>query len=65
MADNYNINITNKNGIKLLTKDKKLIDDVKITIDKSLLGANVIEVSSVDDLPLDAPDGTIVLVVGD
>ena len=43
MADNYNINITNKDGIKLLTKDKKLTDDVTITIDESLLGGDTEE----------------------
>ena len=34
----YSIKIKNKEGIKLLTKDKKLTDDVTVTIDESLLG---------------------------
>lgn len=36
----YNIKIKNKEGIKLITKDKTIefTDDVKITIDESLLG---------------------------
>lgn len=39
-ADPYNIKIKNKEGIKLLTKDKTIefTDDVKVTIDESLLG---------------------------
>ena len=39
-ADPYSITIKNKEGIKLLTKDKTIefTDDVKITIDESLLG---------------------------
>lgn len=39
-SDPYNIVIKNKEGIKLLTKDKDIHfdDDVKITIDESLLG---------------------------
>ena len=39
-TDPYNIKIKNKEGIKLLTKDKDIHfdDDVKITIDESLLG---------------------------
>ena len=67
VADPYSIKIKNKEGIKLLTKDKDIhfSDDVKITIDESLLGSNVLEVSSVDDLPSDAADGTIALVVSD
>lgn len=40
VADPYSIKIKNKEGIKLLTKDKDIHfdDDVKITIDESLLG---------------------------
>lgn len=39
-TDPYNIKIKNKEGIKLITKDKDIHfnDDVKITIDESLLG---------------------------
>lgn len=37
-ADPYSITIKNKEGIKLLTKDKLLTNDVKVTIDESLLG---------------------------
>lgn len=39
-TDPYTIKIKNKEGIKLLTKDKTIEfnDDVKITIDESLLG---------------------------
>lgn len=39
-SDPYSIKIKNKEGIKLLTKDKTIeyTDDVKITIDESLLG---------------------------
>ena len=45
VADPYSIKIKNKEGIKLLTKDKTIefTDDVKVTIDESLLGGGEAE----------------------
>lgn len=50
-----NLKITDKNGIKLLTKDKFCNDDINVTVDENLLGG----VQIVDKLPTNPKENVI------
>lgn len=45
-----NIKITDKSGVKLLTKNKFCKEDINITLDESLVSGNPLELVSSDDM---------------